>query len=819
MHYKKHYLRILAVCGLVSLGTIAAWASYWTVPIDYYNDWSYIRYTLDDSSNLYNRGTGPTTAIEHENGPLVFFDGDRGYVTQYGLDNEIGQYPTYSTMDWTVTSFPSGGDEMVASLSLWVQPQIADRKEIIASRGKGSDDLGFTLFKTGEDGLNLNILTLRNTSQVISVQANGDGRTKLFTDNEWTNIIITQAIEFADNKSGPYIAIYVNGYLRGQSSASIDDETFSQWSGILADYENFTESTESRIASPGTGVMVNTCDSTAVLIPNPLSCLKYSERDINDLNLLDGEYYPYFYGEISDFRWYPGINLVCAAKTKDTYQADNKSLPLGQLCDITSDVNSIANDRLEQMNVLARLPYRVDAEDKNWQGLGETATLSSSVSPFTYVSDALRQSVAYMNSSGGEKYTLPENYSYNTGLSFWLKFNTLPTSDVTLLANDIDLFDYDIGLTSGSEISVTYTGIDDTVYTSPLDIETDTWHHFAVTFDGPRANLSDTDQTEILIYFDGALVSHSTDQYINTVDSADFQVGAGRKIDAPDAYISDVLVTNSPITLPQVRRLASRFPGGGYAPAYNKTSMLASFEKQSMASAGYTAQVKTTFETPRPPYLYDSVEFSFKYDWSKAATEWDGFDGDTSSDDCKYVLGGFAYLGNTMPGWEVADSRAVAICFTPAKIGNNVNPFTLLMQYTRYDEQPFYLPFFDPLIPAEVLSALKNYGTSEITNIVTDITLNIGRYNTIVTVKTTAPDYFNETPEFVEFFLSGPYGLTGKFLAPRLILPLSDGALPIDNENAFLFYNTNSATWSGDLYYVDQKKLIDDIDINAAKDR
>jgi hypothetical protein len=70
---------------------LVASTAYWTVPVDYYNDWSYTRYTLDDAINTYNRGDSTSSApLIYFNSPSIVNDAVREHVTQFQLTFDPG---------------------------------------------------------------------------------------------------------------------------------------------------------------------------------------------------------------------------------------------------------------------------------------------------------------------------------------------------------------------------------------------------------------------------------------------------------------------------------------------------------------------------------------------------------------------------------------------------------------------------------------------------------------------------------------------------------------------------------------------------------
>ncbi len=793
---------IIAVACSATIGAPAI-AGYWTVPVDYYR-LEHIRFPLSqdvyssEAWDIPNLAPGPEAHRNDATATLMksASDTERGYSAEFSGASYL----------YYLAAIPDSADNRdIASLSFWLKPVSGGENSMLMS--SGSSVAGYSLYMW-RGRLSFYYWNL------------SDGRPKSFgalssrapLARGWQNIVITQVSDAGP--SGPYVALYVDGVLE-------DVSTFSpQGSGLLGQ-----TLLERRRSSIGSAVQAGWIEASQ---GEPYQYRRgYTSRES-----LDGVA-PFATAQMSEFRYFGGVEFACSDKTSRNFPADRHDPKSGDRCHVASDVAAFAHDRLEQAGFLARLPLAHDFGDHNFEGLNDANTVGDCSQCPSFTNDPLRQSAAAFSRNRvryrpGNGPLAIDKVGWPYGVSFWVKvsgaasgFQPLFTSGSATAAG------LDIALTNGKiEVAVWEAAGDQPTGLSSYNLGPG-WHHIAVSFDGGGVARDKAAASGLKLIIDGsgqgsrALRSRPADVSTGnvTLGGPDPRHGT-RDLSGRTSYdatfagqISEVQVVGMPITFAQARALATRFPN-----AYRPTITRHPYPYSYRTARGAPNQPGYQYRNPDPTaanafakadYTYDSAHLEFDVDWSKPAPRWLDETTRQVTPDCEYVLGGVRDYAADPRTWELEQPSSVYLCFSPAKIDHKAPPFALALHYPRYDRFLF-LTVVEPMLPQDILDKLKTYsGGGGVAGLKTHFELNIGRYNMLLQAQMRETPS-NQSPNYVSAIYQGAPDLVDKIFAysPQ----------PTPEQEVTALWGASVA--SGIAFnYVDQKQLLNDIDIKLSKDR
>ncbi len=809
----------LALLGALLSQAPVADAAYWTRPVNYYA-LDTLRYPMTE--------TGPVSLIPSvaagvdglrygatvRGGSLTGVeDAERGLVARFDRNAKARVRHPFPNAE-------HGGSETSASLSFWINLSDAE-DQMIAARGDRRAGYSLSL-----QGGRLTFVYWANGGE-SPLDRHGLQSVTTLRPGAWRNVIITQASGKAEG--GAYVAIYVDGVLQASARSDIPG------SGLLGDRAGDSNAALGGAMAEGWLWIDDTFDP-------------YRRDEADGGKIRSTGLWPFMSARLSEFRYFGGLMLVCSDKTRSRaeYAAGNREIEVGARCPLTSDVASLAQDRIEQASYLARLPLRADVGDHNFAGLGVPNRALAGSHP-TFVADpmGLRQTVAHFDGRQRVDFDmLPQSalslsdYTPPYSLSMWINPDaaTLGAGAMTLFALGDKNEGLRIHLDRGRVAAGLWNHLAPACQGAWARSERmigPGWRHVAVSIDAPSADRSSgggAAANGLRIFVDGRQVAS---RHVGSVthamrgraslgaaptDETCGYVGDGQASVSDQRFrgrISEVKVLRAPITAPQARRLASRYPNA-YSPVYAALDFPRVAENPDPAilrTPGYVYQdmapaTALPFDTWRNPFA--SLELRFSARWRRPAQPWRGYAGDNASDpDCEYVIGG-AFWGQRTDG-PAEEATSVLLCFSPKKIGQRLPPFSLALFYPAYNRYLF-VTVIDPMIPADVLEQLKSYPA--IPNggkLETEFRLNIGQYNMLLQAKTVSDLYPEgmEPPNYISPLYQGAQDLARQALRPMASGPARDR----------ITYVRSEAVPAFDLRYVDQRALLDDIDMNLSKDR
>lgn len=799
-----------AVVAAILMAAVAqpAAAAYWTVPIDYYK-LEHIRFAL--SQDKYGQGVVLNLAQRLQDGRLdgqsknlaAYVDQDRGYAADFSATSG-------SRIIYRAPMVSEAGNRDAASLSFWLRPKgNADSTMVLSG---GTDDAGYSLYFY-EDRLRFVIWSKgganAGTYQII------DSRSKV-RPGVWHNVVLSQSAAAAP--SGAYVALYIDGVLEGVSKVSPDG------SGLLG-----------RDTAPASRAVIGGASETGWIYERVGERFRY-QRDQDGPGKID-RIGAFTNAEMSEFRYFGGIQFVCSDKTRADYRDRNTSMGVGERCDIASDVASYAHDRLEQAGFLARLPYALELSDHNFEGLNAANVASdcSTCSRPRFTQDELRQSVAAFDANRVQYRTgvgalSISNWNWPYSVAFWLE---APKADhgfqPIFTAGGVRTSGFDIALGREQRLEVTVWAFAGAYQPSvQSDRLTPGWHHVVVTFDGPDwSEASRTAPSGLKLFIDGQVqvsdglygIRRPAIELPITIGGPDHHNGTFDQRDTTyyeptfRGRLSEIQVVGMPITFAQARALASRFPNA-YTPSFTKQDYPFVWKDaegvKTQPGYAYRNPVATTENGHADPKdIYDSLNLAFDVDWSKPAPRWlDEASGEVSRN-CEYVLGGLRYY-HELKDAAVSEPSSVFLCFSPQKIDHNMPPFSLAMYYPFY-EKFLFLTVVEPMATRSVLKKLKTYSSAHgVDGLKTHFELNVGRYNMVVQART-ADASASPSPNYVSPAYQGASALISKAFQYS-----GQGPRP---EQQVTAVHPASAVTGIQLDYVDQKQLLNDLDMKFSKDR
>lgn len=801
---RLHELALAAlVCWLALFAASAARAAYWTIPVNYYA-LETNRYPLAITGTLTGKlpNLGPRGRMEDAAsiaaGRLVGeTDEERGLVGDFNpTDGAVLVYP-YPT---------SAQADRRASLSLWMKLKNLD-DQVIAARG--DQNAGFTLQLTGGK-LSFIYWEGQNRSRLLS--------SKPLNASAWYNVILTQSTDAAPQ--GAYAAMYLND--------------------ILQDF--------SRTNMPGGGLLAGASSTNGVIGSASTSGLVYSsgyqpyQRANSDKAPIFGVT-PFASAFLGEYRLFYGMILVCSDKTAKNPLNDNVNLQLGTRCPVTSDISSIAQDRIEQASYRARLPFQLDYQDHNFVGLNTGNKPACKNCPaFERDNLRVRQDVAKFGGNQRVEYaptTSPlslHRFKPPYSVAMWVKIPEQIERAHTV---------YSVGNISNPKFEISGLNIetlDDEIVATVWDGACKTssmwaegigptlhgWHHIAVSYDAPRAGDPTEEPNGLQVFVDGTMVASSKvrkavawPEEPVTIGMMGPGGGCARASSVPfyvqgfRGYVSEVKVLDAPITAVQAQQLASRYPDA-YKP------------RMELQSYGYTGQpaeasipkvekhTYSNFVPSFPNQLWvpnspvPSINLRFTVDWSQPGKKWTGYAATPVSDpDCEYMLGGvFWYRAEVEP----EEAASAFLCFSPTKINQHIPPFSIGLFYPAY-QKSLFLTVVDPMMPEPVLRELYDYSEAHgVAGIKTDVNLDIGAYNMVLQMATRADQLFpKDSP--VPNYVSPLYEGLGSLVRQAFYWEQNE---PKSRQVTFVW---PAAVDRIDARYLDQRQLLDEFDMKLSKDR
>lgn len=808
--------------ALMLLAAPLALAAYWTVPVNYYQ-LERIRYPLAIGETAVTKL--PNLGVAQKNVGTAEIRSGR---LAGKLDPERGLSGVFNTTQapQLVYPYPEGLSEKgEASLSLWIKLDIdGNGDRVIAARGDVS--AGFTLHTLGR--------------KLVFVYWDGTGKAAVkskreLQTGEWYNVIVTQSSSRAPQ--GPYTAIYVNGVLEAAGGSDIRS------GGLLAGTGQ----------GPGT---IGSASTSGYLYTSHSGFSDY-RRNGSDASPIDGVQ-SFANALLSDFRLFYGedtasakaATLVCSDKTSDgDVRAANTQMLVGSRCVITSDISSISQNRVEQASYLARLPFQREPSDHNFIGLsslGNAQVNCTTCKLPDFVEDnlQLRHSVARFTGSEIVEYipSLPTpllmgDWKAPYSVSMWVK--SAPGGDpqraqtLYQVGNEGTLRQsegFHIYLHDGDIFAGVWSGqCGEGVWARGRGPSAGVWQHIAVSFDAPQNQAAPGAPNGLQVFLNGELVGSADTRAILAPKPHTTAIGqTGPAGGCGDAHpvpfyaqgfrgeMSEIKVLRGPITAPQARQFASRFPN-----AYTPDIDVVEYPQRRAEPDSEIPQIKRmTYFNSVPTEengfwaadkVNPSVNLEWVIDWREAIPRWTGFTEKQIADkDCEYMLGGFFWYKADVPPEETS---SVLLCFSPWKISESLPPFSIGLYYPEYQET-LYLTVVDRMLTPDDLEQLAHYGDEDYPapDLFSKINLNVGAYNMILQLS------------------SGRFDLNKQWPAPNFVSPIYQGA-PSLLKQTFAF-DANppphgqvtfvwpwAAVYLLDPAYVDQQQLLDDFDMQLSKDR
>ena len=831
----RKILLLLVVFTALLVNT--ARAGYWIPPIDYYTlnslrfPLAHKSYDSDGSTHLLNLGIEPNT------------DYSRYWATAYDMSGVYDETRGWvASFDPAVQSnidfaFLPAEDVDQASLSFWIKPKDVTKNSMIMTKAKPSDDpeyvSGFSLYIYDQHLFFASYSAISQLGNQYYIQSS----TKLQSDR-WHNVVITQSYTDAIK----YSAMYIDGVLVG--AATGEDISLT---GML-DSNSISEALSTLGAASNQGF---------VFTPN--TDWETYERSVTSNDLIIGVLNPFYEGRMSEFRFFSDFLMVCSDKTRFGYERANMEVAVGTRCDMSSDVASMAQDRIEQDGILGRLPLSSDYSDHQFSGLyAQNTIIGEALTAPTFAEDDLRIGKAQFGADNNDTY-LTINYDpqknrmatlgftgphQHSAISFWFQ-----ATDVESSYESPQIIYYletarNSGGNSGPGLAITLQNGYITAVVWEWDggpirevqsykrIVDQNWHHIALSIDPvPRGatNYQGLNTMGVVLYQDGHYVdstlidmlaksSKDPDGEAKTTIGYDYEsFQADRGLGEAISFIgnlSDFQVYDMPLSRPQARQLATRY-SNAYKPVYDRVPYPVYSSNPSLSNGYYMVDQRATGPNPvsvkTSPYPDDSVEINFVVDWSKPLARWIDPVTHSESDDCYYGLGGVQYSAQS--SWKSTAPSRVVLCFSPDEIQQGgAGPFSISLLYPNYNNGSLYLKVFDKLVPPKVWEAMAQGDFSAgLPGIKTNFTLNIGRYNTIIQAQTVAPQFYADSPNFVAPLFFGASELVSKIYDYNPDKPSTDSVTYISAGEAV-----------GPIerpMYVDQRQLLDEFDVKLSKDR
>lgn len=789
---------VMVLLMLLAASSIRAQSNYY-IPTVNYNELNHLRYSFAnsiDGTNFKNRGiSGTNYNADSYLNARAQWSSDRGWVMRFEQADGKSRGGGY-----VKHVYPRIGSSDKASLSLWLRPTTGTDDAFIMARGEEARGFSILLWKK----------TLVFTSwdnHVISFVESDSG---MLRAGDWNHIAVTQSSAVEGNY---YVALYINNKLAGDGWVKVP--------GLAPLSE-----TNGYIGSAAKAGWIAAGNQVALY-----------ERDLSDADLLAFDVAPFFMGDIGDVRYFATEELVCSDKTQSSYAATNHEIELGSTCDLRSDIASLATDRIEPAGLISYFPYRRDIND---HGPSQTIVSDENTAAPYYRPDDLRldkaefiRGIEYNYVSYGDESSndaaKPGNL-INThvkgpfALSFWMQragYPDDPNIQMLYKAGSENEGGINVYLQAGQLYFGAWNDNGKKYFIPVSDralITDSSWHHIAVSYDPARLGASNPTPYALEAFIDGQWVGASEMKAVNgrggkftTIgakgpNSTRYYEGTKDKYKKGDnafsGNLSELRVYAFPLSLPQVRQLASHYPA-----AYEPIIRSDYYGTQSSSSPvdGYVYIASTPSKSNpgyQSNYQYDSLSIKLRYSWDSAPSRWIDTFSRQPTGDCEYVIGGVALQEN--PGWQAPEPTAAYLCFSPAKISNGMAPFTLGLEYRAY-AQTLYMPIFDALMPPAVLRELLKFGSETIHDITTDFDLNIGKYNIILQAKTDAPLLYEREPNYI-----GPLFVGASKLVQTVFTDATSKQMPI-----YIVIPTNALSKSAT--YVDQKTLLDELDVKFSK--
>lgn len=795
----------MAVCAL--LATSNAYAGYWTPAINYY-EVETVRFPLGMGAKAIPNlaADGPRLSAEALRVPMTEKDPDRGYVLRFN-DPTFGDGDAFT---YLYPRNPTMRDQ--ASMSLWIKPTDT-RNQVIAARGDLQS--GFTLQLETQyisDKVNLAFVFWDDERPHVIRSRNSLER------DTWHHIVITQSSNVLDRPA--HVAMYLDGVLEDRSDANVPDGGLLGGDGTIATIGSASKS----------GYLANSA---------------HYARDLRSTDPI-GDVRPFARAGMSEYRMFLGRTLLCSDKTASGDPlVRNSHVPPGTLCSVASDVTSLAQDRMEQASFRARIPLLADAKEHNFRGLhlfDDAPAPCRDCNPRFIADDrGVRQTVARFD--GHQKITYQHvpgtsaigNWAAPYGVSMWIKPDAAGGDDPqTLFASGNQeeghyrRAGFHIYMQNGKIFAGAWDGecaagrwrwVSATLPPKGL------WQHVAVSYDAPSMTIEQP--AGLQLFVNGVVADTKETRHIGgitspapTVIGATSPTGAcnGAEAAKPDGQfftgeISELKTFHAPITQAQARQLASRYPNA-YEPRYKRLSYprMDSQAGPQIPRVRGLDYVDVAASTSQNLWVDNevnpSVELRLRVDWSKPVAKWTGYHEFPHSpqQDCEYVLGGFFWSQPSVPAEEPASAL---FCFSPRKIGQGLPPFSIGLYYPAYGET-LYLTVVDQIMPDEMLKKLAVYSENQgVKDLRSDIRLDVGAYNMIVQMKTEYPwrPGSAPTPNYVSPIYQG---------APALVRQVFANDLPAEARITFVQPVIDARP---DVAYVDQRRLLDEFDMQLSKDR
>lgn len=784
-------------------------AAYWTVPVDYYK-LEHIRFALSQDQYgggvIFNLTQQPALQAGLLDGAATkvsaSFDSERGYAASFTAASA-------SRIIYRAPLVSEAANQDAASLSFWLKPRDAADAMVLSG---GDLNAGYSLYVyLGR----LRLVVWGQGGSQPGMYQIVDGRSEM-TPGVWRNVVLTQTAKAAP--SGAYLAIYVDGVLEGAAMASPDG------SGLLG-----------RTTTEASRAVIGGASESGWIYERVGERWRY-ERDQDKTGKID-RIEAFTNADIAEFRYFGGLQFVCSDKTRSDYRSRNIAAKIGDRCDVASDVASFAHDRVEQAGFLARLPFAHDLSDRNFQGLNTANAVSAcpscSAPPFTY--DPLRGSVASFASNRVQYRTdvgalSVAKVGWPYSIAFWLEippaqndFQPIVTGGGSRRAG------FDIGLGALGRVSATAWAFGGAKLASVSSSSlTPGWHHVAVSFDGLPSRRSALEAPSSLkLYIDGeGQASRPLDAPMPPETPAPVTIGgadpANGTLDpaARSLYgatfkgrLSEMQILSMPLTYAQARGLASRFPN-----AYTPNIARQDYPFAWRPAEGVPPQDGYTYRNPvasadnghtDAANTYDSLNLDFAVDWSRSAPRWIDDSTGQASRNCEYVLGGVKYF-HALKDAQVDEPASVLLCFSPQKIDHNMPPFSLALYYPAYGKYLF-TTLVEPMATQPVLQKLKTYSSAHaVDGLKTQIGLNIGRYNMVVQARTEDASV-SPAPNYISPVYQGASDLISKAFQ-------YSSAGPRPEQQVTAVYPAASVSGVKPSF-VDQKQLLDNLDMKFAKDR